>query len=186
MFDEFPWYFITVFTKFSLYILSQARWIKSTSPPACLHKFSFSIILLPKPRFSEEDLLVADYEGRDIAQVVSRRLPTAAGRVRAHVRSCGICGGQSGSGVGFLEYFLFPYQCSFHRLLHTHLSSGVSAIGQLVADVPSWLSVTPPQETKKKKPKKLAVFDQNCLCPLMCPVPFELPRHFHFTLIVFL
>jgi hypothetical protein len=34
------------------------------------------------------------------------------------------------------EYFGFPYQLSFHRLLHTHdLSSGAGTIGQLVADV---------------------------------------------------
>jgi hypothetical protein len=30
--------------------------------------------------------------GRAIAQAVSRRLPTAAARVRVQVRSCGICG----------------------------------------------------------------------------------------------
>jgi hypothetical protein len=55
-------------------------------------------------------------------------------------------------GQVFSEYFGFPYQFSFHRLLHTHhLSSGVGTIGQLVADVPSGLSLTPPQENKNKK-----------------------------------
>jgi hypothetical protein len=50
----------------------------------------------------------------------------------------------------FSEYFGFPCQYSFHRLLHTHhLSSGVSTIDQLVPDVPSGLCLTPPQETKK-------------------------------------
>jgi hypothetical protein len=50
----------------------------------------------------------------------------------------------------FSEYFGFPCQFSFHRLLHTHhLSSGAATIGQLVADVPSGLSLTPPQQTKK-------------------------------------
>jgi hypothetical protein len=54
-------------------------------------------------------------------------------------------------GQVFSEYFGFPLQFSFHRLLHIHhLSSGAGTIGQLVADVPSGLSVTPPQETKKK------------------------------------
>jgi hypothetical protein len=48
--------------------------------------------------------------GRAIAQAVSRRLPTAAARVRVQVRSCGICGGQSGSGADFLRVlrFLLP------------------------------------------------------------------------------
>jgi hypothetical protein len=49
------------------------------------------------------------------------------------------------------EYFGFPCQFSFHELHHTHhLSSGAGAIGQLVADVPSGLDLTPHQETKKK------------------------------------
>jgi hypothetical protein len=52
----------------------------------------------------------------------------------------------------FSEYSGFPYQFSFHRLLHTHhLSSGAGTIGQTVADVPSRLRLTPHQETKKKK-----------------------------------
>jgi hypothetical protein len=49
------------------------------------------------------------------------------------------------------EYFFFPCQFSFHRLLHTHhLSSGAGKIGQLVADVPSGLSLTHPKKLKKK------------------------------------
>jgi hypothetical protein len=44
------------------------------------------------------------------------------------------------------EYLGFLCQFSFHRLLHTHhLSSGAGTVGQLVADVPSGLSLTPPQ-----------------------------------------
>lgn len=34
-------------------------------------------------------------------------------------------------------------------MLRTHPSSGAGAIGQLVAGVPSGLSLTPPHETKK-------------------------------------
>jgi hypothetical protein len=57
-------------------------------------------------------------------------------------------------GQVFSEYFGFPCQFSFHRLLHTHrLSSGAGTIGQLVADVPSGLSLNPPLEAKKKKTK---------------------------------
>jgi hypothetical protein len=48
--------------------------------------------------------------GRAVAQAVSRRIPTAAARIRAHVKSCGFCGGQSGTGAGFLRVlqFLLP------------------------------------------------------------------------------
>jgi hypothetical protein len=46
-------------------------------------------------------------QGRAIAQEASRRLYTAAARVRAQIRSCGICGGQSGIGVGFLRVHRF-------------------------------------------------------------------------------
>jgi hypothetical protein len=53
-------------------------------------------------------------------------------------------------GQVFSEYFDFPCQFSFHRLLHTHLLlSGAGTKGQLVADVPSGFSLTPSQETKK-------------------------------------
>jgi hypothetical protein len=46
--------------------------------------------------------------GRAIAQAVSRWLPTAAARVRTRVWLNGICGGQSGTGAGFLRVLLFP------------------------------------------------------------------------------
>jgi hypothetical protein len=47
-------------------------------------------------------------EGRAIAQPVSCRLPTAAARVRAQVRSCGICGERSGTVTDFLRVLWFP------------------------------------------------------------------------------
>jgi hypothetical protein len=46
--------------------------------------------------------------GRATAQAVSRRLPTTAARVPAQVKSCGICGGHSGTGAGFLRVLRFP------------------------------------------------------------------------------
>jgi hypothetical protein len=54
-------------------------------------------------------------------------------------------------GQVFSEYFGFHCQFSFHQMLHTHLSSGAGAIGQLVPDVPSGLivSLTPLHERKK-------------------------------------
>jgi hypothetical protein len=42
--------------------------------------------------------------GRAIAQAVSRWLPTAAARVWP----CGICGGQTAAGAGFLRVLRFP------------------------------------------------------------------------------
>jgi hypothetical protein len=44
---------------------------------------------------------------RAVAQAVSRWLPTAAARVRAR-EACGVCGGQSGIGSGFLRVLRFP------------------------------------------------------------------------------
>jgi hypothetical protein len=58
------------------------------------------------------------------------------------------------------DYFGFPCPFSFHQLLHTqHLSSGAGTIGQLLTDVPSGLSLTPPQETKKTNKKQQLYFD---------------------------
>jgi hypothetical protein len=42
------------------------------------------------------------------------------------------------------KYFGFRGQFSFHQTPHTHLLSGAGTIGQLEADVPSGLSLTPP------------------------------------------
>jgi hypothetical protein len=44
---------------------------------------------------------------RTIAQAISRRFPTGAARVRARVRSCGICGGKCGTGASFLQVLQF-------------------------------------------------------------------------------
>jgi hypothetical protein len=46
-------------------------------------------------------------QGRAVAQAVSRWLPTAAARVRVWV-ACGVCGGQRGTGAGFLRVLRFP------------------------------------------------------------------------------
>jgi hypothetical protein len=47
-------------------------------------------------------------QGRDIAQAVSRWLPTAAARVQTWVWSSGIFGGQSVAGAGFLRTIRYP------------------------------------------------------------------------------
>jgi hypothetical protein len=43
-----------------------------------------------------------------IAQSVSHRIPTAEVWVRTRVKSCGISGGHSGAGAGFLRVHRFP------------------------------------------------------------------------------
>jgi hypothetical protein len=78
----------------------------------CVTSQSFSIYLaapLPwKESWRGYRTVVTLLEGRAIAQAVSRRLSTATDRVRIRVRSCGICGGQSGTGTGFLRVLRFP------------------------------------------------------------------------------
>jgi hypothetical protein len=46
--------------------------------------------------------------GRAVAQAVSRCLPKVAARVRVRA-ACGVCGGQSGIGAGFLRILRFPW-----------------------------------------------------------------------------
>jgi hypothetical protein len=55
-------------------------------------------------------------------------------------------------GQVFSEYFGFPCQFAFHRLLHNHhLSSGAGTIGQTVAAVPSGLSLIPREKKYLKR-----------------------------------
>jgi hypothetical protein len=46
-------------------------------------------------------------KGRVVVQAVSRWLPAAAARVCVRA-ACGVCGGQSGIGAGFLRVLRFP------------------------------------------------------------------------------
>jgi hypothetical protein len=84
-----------------------------------------------------------------MAQAVRYQLSTAVVPVRAQVRSCGICGEQSGIGAGFVRIIRFPLPILIPTVSH---SSGTGIIGrQIVAGVPRGLSLTPPQETKEKR-----------------------------------
>jgi hypothetical protein len=87
---------------------------------------------------------VTQSKGRAIPQAVCRRLATAPALVRGHIRLCGICGGRSGTGAGFLRVLRFPLPILIPRLLHIHhLSPGLGTIGELVADVPIWPILIP-------------------------------------------
>jgi hypothetical protein len=58
-------------------------------------------------------------------------------------------------GQVYSEYLGFPFQFSFHRLLHTHhFSYGAGKIGQLVAEVPSGI-----RKKKKKTVKNVDLWD---------------------------
>jgi hypothetical protein len=83
--------------------------------------------------------------GRAIAQAVSHWLPTVAARVRARVRSCGIYGGQSGTGAGFLQVVRFPLPILIPPVVPQSPSSVIWGWYNrpVVAAVPSGLSLTP-------------------------------------------
>jgi hypothetical protein len=69
------------------------------------------------------------YEGRAMAQVVSRLPLTAEARVRARVNPCGIGGGQSGPGTGFSpSSSVFPCQYIIPPSLTKLISSGERVI----------------------------------------------------------
>jgi hypothetical protein len=67
-------------------------------PVTLLIELSAAATKLTKVHTMRRDL------GRAVARKVSRWLPTAAARVW----SCGICGGQSDTGAGFLRVLRFP------------------------------------------------------------------------------
>jgi hypothetical protein len=79
-----------------------------------------------------------------MAQAVSRRLPTAVAWVRARVRSYVICGGQSGTGEGFIRVLRFPLPIFIPPIAPQSSSSiiWVGTISQTLAAVPSGLSLT--------------------------------------------
>jgi hypothetical protein len=81
---------------------------------------------------------------------LSRQIPTAASRVRSQFRSCGICGGRSGTGTGFLRVLRFSLPIHIPLIAPTKILSLAGTIGQLVADVLNGFRPTPTHKLKKK------------------------------------
>jgi hypothetical protein len=54
--------------------------------------------------------------GRAVAQAVNRWLPTGAARVRVRA-ACGVCGGQSATGVGFLRLLAIHHSTNFSIII---------------------------------------------------------------------
>jgi trimethylamine:corrinoid methyltransferase-like protein len=66
--------------------------------------------------------------------------------------SCGVCGGQSGARAGFLQVLRFPLPILIPPAApYSSSITRAGTIGQLVAEVPSGLSLTPLRKLKKKE-----------------------------------
>jgi hypothetical protein len=138
------------------------RFSPRTSVSPTNHSTNFSIIIITRgwhigllvaavpsgPNCTPPFELIKQPQRRAIAQAVSRRFPTAVALVQCQVRSCGICGGQSGIGVCFLRVLEFPLPILNPPNAPHPLSSGAGTVGQIVADLPSGLSPLP-HEIKK-------------------------------------
>jgi hypothetical protein len=124
-----------IIKRFIVIILCPCNQIQEYYLQLCYHRFLlrvFQLEVVPKLR-----RLVASFPQRRIV------FEPKSGHVGFVVDKVAL-------GHVFSEYFGFPCQFSFRRLLHVlHLSSGAGIIGQLVADVP--LNPVSPQTKKQKK-----------------------------------
>jgi hypothetical protein len=83
-------------------IFLQKNVVPSYKTSRCHHQEDYNLkVKLP---------LILEHHFTTLRSVPYLRLPTVAARVRAQVSSCGNCGGQSGTGAGFLRVLRFPLQ----------------------------------------------------------------------------
>jgi hypothetical protein len=113
-------------------------------------RFSWFLSLLRKIRNGSQIrsfycVIMTQTWGPRHIQAVSRWLPTAAARVRARIWSCGICGGQSGAGAGFLRVLRFPLPIFIPPIAPQSPSSIIWGLYNRpeVAAIPSGHSPTP-------------------------------------------
>jgi hypothetical protein len=66
-----------------------------------------NVILLTKTEKIFLKTILSSFLGRAVAQAGSRWLPTATSLVCV-LAACGVCGGQSGTGAGFLRVLRLP------------------------------------------------------------------------------
>jgi hypothetical protein len=126
-------------------LLSACREVLQSRQQLRKHNHSTNVTSSPSLRATRASKTI-QMLGRAIAQVFSRRVPTAVAQVRARFRSCGICGGQSGTGTGFLQV-LRPLLLIFVPPIAPQSLSSSIILGcynrPIVAAVPSGFSHTP-------------------------------------------
>jgi hypothetical protein len=111
------------------HVLQATSFLQTSLPKLCMHFYSISCVLHASSISYSLIWSSWSYSHRD-----------GPGSVPGHV---GFVVDNLELGQVFSKYFRFTCQFSFHQMLHTHLSSGAGAMGQLVADVPSRLNLTP-------------------------------------------
>jgi hypothetical protein len=88
--------------------------------------------------------ILSSYLCLAITEAVSSRLSTAAVRVQTRLKSCRICGGQSGTGAVFIQELWSHLRIFIPPIApQSSVSAGAGTVGQTVAAVPSGLSLTP-------------------------------------------